>query len=59
MAALVQLARVVAFVLLGLAALGSFGWPFQWDTRTVLGFIAAGLAAWAVSGLEPPAPPRP
>jgi small-conductance mechanosensitive channel len=53
----VQFARVVAFVLLALAALGSFGWPFQWGIRTVLGVAAAGLAAWAVSGLDPPAPP--
>jgi hypothetical protein len=43
--------RLAGLALLLAAAFGSFGWLVDYDTRTVLGLIALGLACLVASGI--------
>lgn len=43
-------ARFAAFLLAATAALGSFGWFFELELRTVAGLTAAAIAAVAAAG---------
>lgn len=48
--------RLASLILFGLAAGCAFGWWFHATTTTDLGFVAAGLFCYVLSGYAPAVP---